>query len=329
MANEHDTESPVPSVDKRNNAVIHSTGLFSLAAFHLRTLWLFTFSEHQTIVYPWTALGLFGALSGGALTTNLCPNFWVIVSRLPSVLLWMWWHILVFTVASQRLPGSVVEDSTKRPWRPLPSGRIPGVQARRLLLGLVPATFILTHFFGAAEYSLLSLLLTWLYNDLEGANENFIIRNLINSLGLVCWSAGTIVVACGKGQHQLNCTGYFWLKVEAAILFTTLPIQDLRDQEGDRARGRSTTPVVLGDTAARFTIGVSVVVWSYVCPSIWGLSFYGRIVPAVLGTAIQLRIMKYKTVEADELTLRMWRVWIGILFLLPLCHNPTVLKQLI
>ncbi|MCJ1464892.1 hypothetical protein MMC07_003507 [Pseudocyphellaria aurata] len=243
--------------------VLHPAYVFSMTIFHLCTLWLFTVSEHQTIVFPWTAFGLFGALSGWALTTNQTPDFWVIMARLPSALLWMWWHILVFTVANQRLPSSVIEDSINKAWRPLPSGRITGVQARRLLLVIVPATFVLTDFLGAAEFSRLSLLLTWLYNDLEGADENYIIRNLINSLGLVCWSAGTTMVACGKDQHQLNAMGYHWLKIEAAIVFTTLQVQDLRDQKGDRARGRRTAPIALGDVVTRWTIAVPVLCWSF------------------------------------------------------------------
>lgn len=241
----------------------------------------------------------------------------------------MWWHVLVFTVANQRLHNSVLEDSINKAWRPLPSGRITGVQARRLLLGIVPATFVLTHVLGAEEFSLLSLLLTWLYNDLEGADENYIIRNLINSLGLVCWSAGTTMVACGKNQHQLNAMGYYWLKIEAAIVFTTLQVQDLRDQKGDQARGRRTAPIVLGDDVTRWTIAIPVLFWSLFCPYLWDLGFYCFIVPAALGGALSLRVLRWRTVEADQLTWSIWGLWIGSLFILPLCKNPTVLNQLI
>lgn len=326
----------IPSRTIRKDTVLNDsrkrprlTALFSSTVFHLRTLWLFTVSEHQTIVYPWTAFGLFGALSGFALTTNQSPDFWAITARLPSTLLWMWCHILVFTVANQRLPNSVIEDSINKAWRPLPSGRITSAQARRLLLGIVPATLVLTHFLGGAEFSRWSLLLTWLYNDLEGADENYIIRNLINSMGLVCWSAGTTMVACGKDQYQLNAMGYYWLKIEAAIVFTTLQVQDLRDQIGDQARGRRTAPIALGDVFTRWTIAIPVSFWSLFCPYLWGLGFYGFILPALLGGALSLRVLRWRTVEADNLTWRIWGLWVGSLFVLPLCKNPTVLNQVI
>lgn len=331
-------KSSIPNRTNRNSPYLkclanflqfaYPTSMLSLAIFNLRTLWLFTVKEHHTIVLPWTACGLFGALSGGALTTNQSPDFWVIFNRLPLVLLWIWVHVLVFTVANQRLPNSVVEDSINKSWRPLPSGRITGVQARRLLLGLVPVTMALARLLGAGEFSLLSLILTWLYNDLEGADENYIIRNLINTLGLICWSAGTTMVACGKDSCQLNAMGYYWLKIEAAIVFTTLQVQDLRDQKGDQARGRRTAPIVLGDVVTRWTIAIPVGIWSLFCPYLWDLGFYGFIVPAVLGGALSLRVLRWRTVEADQLTWRIWGLWIGSLFILPLWKNPTVLNQL-
>ena len=63
----------------------HLSAVFPMTSFHPRTLWLVTLNEHQTIVFPRTGLGLFGALSGWALTTNQFPEFWVIIARPPSV----------------------------------------------------------------------------------------------------------------------------------------------------------------------------------------------------------------------------------------------------
>lgn len=38
--------------------------------------------------------------------------------------------------------------------------------------------------------------------------------------------------------------------------------QDMKDQDGDRSRGRRTAPIVLGDVVARSTIAISF--WSVV-----------------------------------------------------------------
>lgn len=46
--------------------------------------------------------------------------------------------------------------------------------------------------------------LTWIYNDLEEAYENYILRNIINAFGFVCYSSGATIVAAGYGQYDLN-----------------------------------------------------------------------------------------------------------------------------
>lgn len=79
------------------------------------TLWLFTVSDHKTIVLPWSAFGVLSALSGPAVTTNQEPALADILRQAPAVVLWTWLNILVFTVANQRLPESVIEDQLNKP----------------------------------------------------------------------------------------------------------------------------------------------------------------------------------------------------------------------
>ena len=295
---------------------------------YIQTLWLFTSNDHQTTVYPWIAFGIIGALSGSALTTNQSPDFWTIISRLPQTFLWMWLNTLAFTVANRRLPSSVIEDAINKPWRPLPSGRITIDQARHLLLTIIPTLFILTLYVGGTEFALVGLVLNWMHNDLGGADDSYIVRNLINALGLVCWTAGTISVACG-GEHTLNLMGRRWLAIEGAVIFTTLHVQDLRDEAGDRARGRKTAPIVLGSAVTRWTIALAVLFWSFLCPTIWALSIYGFGMPVILGTVLAFRVLFLTSVEADKMTWKLWALWISSLFVLPLCANPGVFNYFV
>ncbi len=298
-------------------------------AFHLHTIWLFTVSEHYTIVCPWAAFGIFSALSGPTLTTNSAPDFFAIVARLPQTVLWMWLNILAFTVANQRLPSSVAEDSVNKPWRPLPSGRLTLVQARRLLLAVIPILLLFTRVFGGTEVTMLSLLLTWMYNDLGGADDSYITRNVINAMGLTCWSIGTTSVACGKGEHTLDPAGYQWFALAGVIIFMTLHLQDLRDQAGDRTRGRRTAPLVWGDGIARWTVAMSVLMWSFVCPVIWGLGVYAFVGPVLIGGTIVVRILLLRSVAADKISWQLWGFWISSIFVLPLLHNPSVFGALL
>ena len=301
----------------------HDVPASASVVYHIRTLWLTTRSDLKSIVIPETAFGIFSALSGPILTTNQSPRFLTILGRLPMVILWNWINVVVFDLANQRLPSSVLEDSVNKPWRPLPSGRINAVQARRLLLGVLPVVFLITLYIGGMEETVAMMVLTWMYNDLGGADENYVVRNLINCFGFMCYSSGATLVACGFGQYTLNSQAYPWLAMVGGIVLTTLQMQDMSDQEGDRTRGRGTIPLVLGDGVARWTIAVPVTIWSLACPIFWEIHPYAFIAPLVLGGAVGLRILLLRSVDADKVTWKFWNLWISCLYLLPLIKYHT------
>ena len=216
-------------------------------------------------MYPWAAFGVFNTLSGPALTANPTPELLAILKRVPNTVIWMWLNILAFTVSNQGNPTSVMEDSINKAWRPLPSGRITEAQARRLLLYVIPTVIIAAVYLGGHEASTLALVFNWMYNDLRGGDENFVIRNLLNALGLTFWGVGTTLVAC---DCSITVAGYRWLATGGAIVFTTVHLMDLRDQVGDRAHGRATIPIVLGDITARWTVVISLMSWSLISPAL-------------------------------------------------------------
>ena len=286
--------------------------------YHIRTVWLVTRNDLKSIVIPETAFGIFSALSGPVLTTNASPQVHVILMRLPLVIIWTWLNVLIFDLANQRLTSSVLEDSINKPWRPLPSGRMTISQARRFLLTILPAIFLATFYLGGLEETVAMMVLTWMYNDLGGADESYIVRNVINASGFMCYSSGATLVACGFGEHALNPVAYQWLAIIGGIVFSTLQMQDMADQEGDQARGRGTVPLMLGDGPARWTIIAPVMMWSIVCPMFWKLHPYAFIIPLALGATVSLRLFFLRTVAADKQTWKLWNVWISSIYLLPL-----------
>jgi 4-hydroxybenzoate polyprenyltransferase len=116
------------------------------------------------------AVGTFSALAGASLTTNQNPELFVILLRTPLIFLWNWLNLLVFNIANQRLPDSITEDKVNKPWRPIPSSRLSSDEARRFLLLVVPCNLIMISCIGAFDDALLMLTLTWMYNDLGGAD---------------------------------------------------------------------------------------------------------------------------------------------------------------
>lgn len=280
------------------------------------------------MIVPVTALGFFGALSGPLLTTNETPDLLKISKGLPRTFLWTWFNVLVFSINNQYTSEAVLEDSINKPWRPIPAGRINSSQARRLLLATIPSVFLFSVFWlGAAQETLLCYCLTWIYNDLGGADEHFLLRNFLNGMAYLAYGSGALRVSCGGKVEPLS-DSYTWLTFVAAIIFTTMQIQDLQDQKGDRARRRHTAPLILGDQTTRWTICIGVLIWSAACPLYWNLETHASIVPLSLGTIVAARVLWLRTETADRNTYAIWSLWLMSLFLSPLIKEPSVFKNL-
>ncbi len=163
------------------------------------------------------------------------------------------------------------------------------------------------------------LVLTWMYNDLGGADENYVLRNLINAGGFMCHGSGATIIAAGIGDHELRREAYVWLAMIGGVIFTTLQVQDMPDMAGDAARGRRTLPLVHGEWIGRCSIAVPVVFWTYACPAFWQLGYIGHTLPTAVGLLVACRIMMKRNVAEDQITYHIWCLWLTILYILPLC----------
>jgi 4-hydroxybenzoate polyprenyltransferase len=169
------------------------------------------------------------------------------------------------------------------------------------------------------------MVLTWLYNDLGAADENFLIRHINNAFGFVTFGAGASQVACGFPHHTLNSTAYIWLGVIAAVITCTIQFQDMEDQEGDRLRDRRTLPIVLGDVLTRRLNALVIIAFSLIAPAFWRLGIIGYLVPVILGLVIAGRTLVLKSLSADKQTFKLWCLWLVTLYLLPLAKGEGVL----
>lgn len=285
-------------------------------ATFLRTLWLFSYSDISTFVVPDTAFGVLGALSGSHLTTNSSPDHVAILIRAPLAALYIWLNVLVFELANQRLPESVIEDSLNKPWRPLPNGRITPVQTRRFLMCVLPVILEISYLMGVWKETSLLFTLTWMYNDLKGGDENFIVRNLIIGAAFAVYNEGALRIACGTGYVPTK-DAYIWTAMVSVVIFTTMHVQDMQDQEGDRAKGRHSAPLILGENVARWTVAVPVVFWSFVCPFMWNIGILGWVPPITVGSVIAVRELWLRDPRSDHNTWVLWACWLSCLYLLP------------
>ena len=263
---------------------------------------------------------LASSLSNGFTSSKVSADPLDMILRLVQALLWLWLTLLVADISNQRLPGSIMEDSLNKPWRPLPSQRISPEQARYFMLFLVPGVLVVGMFFGAYKETLTLFCLLWMYNDLGGANESLFWRNVLNSAGLTCFSAGTIAITAGSIEYDILSRPVCWLLACACFISTTIHAQDLPDVEGDAARGRITIPLLLGDKLSRISLVLGVVFWSFICPWFWSLSLLGFAPTVLVGCVFTIRICCYRDAKSDELVWKLWCIWAMTIYLLPIFH---------
>ena len=83
----------------------------------------------------------------------------------------------------------------------------------------------------------------------KGADDHYLVRNLINATGFMCYHSGSARVAAHP--YSLNTTmRYQWSFIVGAIIFSTLQMQDMSDQAGDAHRNRGTLPLLWSDAVA-------------------------------------------------------------------------------
>ena len=253
-----------------------------------------------------------------------------VLSHIPQAFIWVLLNTIIFDLANQRLPESIKEDSINKRWRPLAAGRLTTRSATSLLLLAIPVTFLITQLYlGSTEETTLLFAFTWMYNDLGGSDDSVAIRNLLIAGMYVLYSSGALRVACGFQTCALNPMAYQWYGIIAAVIFTTMHVQDLKDEVGDRTRGRKTLPIVVGHKGARLVIASLVLFWSVAAPMFWSLPIYAYMPCSALGVWVAYRALALHDKSADRQTWKLWSLWLTSLYMLPLFKNYTVFTRAI
>ncbi|KAL9596317.1 MAG: hypothetical protein Q9219_005871 [cf. Caloplaca sp. 3 TL-2023] len=242
-----------------------------------------------------------------------------VIIRCPLMTFWLWLNLLLFNVANQRKPEAILEDAKNKPWRPLPAGRLQPKYAEWLLVVLYPADTIISHYLGALNPCIALQTLAFIYNDL-GAGENWKLRNVINAGGFISFHLGAVLVVQGSRELENGRELAIWMLLLATVIASTMHIQDLYDQEGDKLRGRWTIPLVFGESKTRMSIGFAVLFWSFLVPAFLRLQMIRYLPSVVLGSIIIGRLLgsTERNMTNDKATYKIWSSWIVSLYCLPL-----------
>ncbi|KAI1154622.1 UbiA prenyltransferase family-domain-containing protein [Nemania diffusa] len=284
-------------------------------------IWIFTESNFDTFVIPNTAFGVLGAFAASMLTEGLqrpptaLETFW----RFPLVLAFNWYSVFIFDLSNQRSSESIEEDLINKPWRPIPTGKVSATEARRILLLAIPLVLLFNYLLGVWRQGLFILILTWMYNDIRGGDE--VVRDLIISVAYGMFNSASLEIAVGGGEYtdvNISRGGLIWTAMISAAILTTMQVQDLKDQAGDRTRGRQTIALWIGDRFSRLSIAFFVAFWTAACLFFWDLRPYGYVVPAATGAMTAYRVLSMTSPKQDATTWRWWCVWTITLYLLPI-----------
>lgn len=295
----------------------------SKLAFNLKTIWLFTFSDLKTIVVPSVIFGLanascaHGAYNLPAPASSIGHRLSSGLVTVSAVTLQVWINLLPFAMSNQRQPESIAEDRANKPWRPMPSGRLSRPSVRILMVCFYGAALLVSALLGGLRQSVALVALGFWYNNLGGADRSAIERNAINALGYLSFLTGAMEVATGSRWFAITPALGTWLLILASVLFTTVHLQDIPDQVGDRARRRNTMPLVFGDATTRLGTAAWMGMWGWACPTFWRAPAPAFALSLVLAILIAFRTMRYRCLEDDKTTFRLWNCWVGVLFLLP------------
>ncbi|GKT57814.1 digeranylgeranylglyceryl phosphate synthase protein [Colletotrichum tofieldiae] len=285
-------------------------------------IWDFTESNFLTFVVPNTAFGLLGGLTGLPLTSGHATAL-SILQRLPLVVAFNWYSVLIFDLANQRGPESVAEDYANKPWRPIPAGKVTPEQTRRAMLIAIPTVLALNYVLDVWKEGVFILILTWLYNDLRGGDE--LVRDLIIAVAYGLFNTASLKIAIsGDAEATITNEGYAWASIISAVILTTMQVQDLKDQAGDRGRGRATVPLFFGDKASRLSLAVLVPFWSCVCVHVWHIRSWAVLLPTLSGAMVAAAVLRRRTPETDSWAWKLWCLWTVCLYSLPLVGNGFV-----
>lgn len=289
-------------------------------ATYIRNLYLISKSDHATILYPGTYFAFVSALSGPVLIRGSAPPLASILINVLKSLLWLYFNVLIIGLSNQRLPSAVLEDKLNNPWRNIPAGRMTSEQYRRLLLAVIPLALGVAWYLDVVSETAMLIILNYMYNDMEGADEHFVIRNLFNVLGHFHFEIGALRIAYGP-QAALNTTAYIWLVMIGAAMFSTISVQDLKDQKGDKLRGRKSLPLVFGDLFTRWSVVLFVLLWSIVCPFFFQAAWWTYVGTVAVGIWVSATVIQPEGVAKDKLAFKRWSVWVMTLYSLPLTKN--------
>ena len=208
-----------------------------IVAHEIRLSFLFIRNDVWTTVIPASAFVLAAARYAGSAPVAVLVAF-------VQGALYFWLFIYGFTLTNQLF--GIEEDRINKPHRPLVSGRC-GLRGARIRTAVVLVAFPLTGWwFGVAHWALLWEVV-FLLNNVARWERHWILKDLFIGIGVLAQLAAAWEIVA-----PMNALSWRWVGTLAVAVLALIPIQDLRDIDGDRAVGRRTLVIAFGQRTTRY-----------------------------------------------------------------------------
>ncbi|RYC59127.1 hypothetical protein CHU98_g7072, partial [Xylaria longipes] len=160
---------------------------------------------------------------------------------------------------------------------------------------------------GAWQQGMCLTVLSWMYNDLGGGDE-VVSREVILAIAYGLFNSGSLLVTTGLGS-RLSPLGLAWTAIVSGVILTTMQIQDLKDQAGDKTRNRRTIVLYYGETFSRVSVAFFVCFWSWICGQFWVSGLPVTVFTTSIAFFISLRVLFLRSPESDARTWKLWCFW--------------------
>ncbi|OTA93719.1 hypothetical protein M434DRAFT_395396 [Hypoxylon sp. CO27-5] len=242
-------------------------------------------------------------------------SFPQILATIPLQALWSYSNLLLFNLHNQR--RYITEDALNKPWRPLPSGRLTSQDTTWIMYCMYPVTIIIALKCGGLTPCLLEMVLCLWYNE-WGGSDDAVLKNLINGSGIGCFLAGPLEVATGRSIFSSQGKAAIWIAIMASAAATTGMTQDFRDIKGDKAVGRKTIPLVIGNMNARLLVTSFVGIFTCLSCWFWETEWRESLFSWLTASVLVANLVLNRTWKGDNLSWKvLWFLWLSGLFSLP------------
>jgi 4-hydroxybenzoate polyprenyltransferase len=217
-------------------------------------------------------------------------------------------YIYAFCLSNQL--ADISEDRINKPSRPLPTGLVTREQAWTRLVFVLVCYAALAQWFGVAWWVLLWQAALLLHNQ-GRFSWHWLGKNVIMGIGTLAQLAAAWCLVM-----PLTETGWRWVPTLSVVIFTLIPLQDLRDIAGDMAVGRRTFPIVFGKPFTRAYVAVGFCLLPLLIhiqlmaprePDPYVI--FADLTLGAWAVLIAARTIAFRTPRADHLTYTLWTLW--------------------